>query len=237
MSGEVRILIAGSEVGSYPKVLPLNSRFRSDLPLLKLQVDIDWNPRAPAQALSSLEKRLVELCPSLRRHECRGHRRYHILCSDEQKETGREPIEVSLALAHLLEHVLIDALAFITSAPLVSGITGAHKDSARRFDIFVECPDPSLAPLVVRLAVSWISALLDGTSLDGAGRPTLELVRVLYQKRSEPLPIEKMAEQLGREPDAVRACLLWLEQNGFARKEPCAKNRRERDCYRLQGRS
>lgn len=108
-----------------------------------------------------------------------------------------EPLEASLALAHLLKHVMIDGPAFITSAPLVSVITGAHKDSTRRFDIFVECTDPSLAPLVVWLAASWLPAALDGTPLDGAGRPALDLVRVLYQKRPEPLPVEDLAAQLG----------------------------------------
>lgn len=234
MGGEVRILITGSEIGSYPKVLPLNSKFRSGVPLLKLQVEIDWKPRSPALALSALEQRLMELCPSLRHHECRGHRPYHILCSDEQKAAGHEPLEVSLALAHLLEHVLIDALAFITSAPLVSGITGAHKDSTRRFDIFVECSDPSLAPLVVWLAVSWLSASLDGTPLDGAGRPALDVVRVLYQKRPEPLPVEDLAAQLGRDPGAVHATLLWLEQHTFVRRESGAKHHGRRDGYRLQ---
>jgi len=235
MSGEVRILITGSEIGSYPTVLPLNSMFRPDVPLLKLQVEIDWMPRSPAQALSSLEQRLVEFCPSLRQHECRGHRPYQILCSDEQKASGHRPIEVSLALAHLLEHVLIDALAFITSTPRVSGLTGAHKNSTQRFDIFVECSDASLAPFVVWLAVSWVSAALDGTPLDGAGRPALEVVRALYQKRAEPLPIEDLAAHLGQEPGAVHATLLWLEQHTFVRKGPCAKSRGRRDCYTLQG--
>ena len=234
MGGEVRILIAGSEVGPHPEVLPLNSGFQSDIPLLKLQVDIDWNPPHPVRALASLEERLEELCPGLRQHQCRGHLRYHILRSGEQVEGGQEPIEASLALAHLLEHVMIDTLASITSAPLLSGITGAHRDSARRFDIFVECPDPSLAPLVVRLAVSWISASLDGTSLDGGGRLTLELLHFLYERRSEGVAMEEIARHLRREPAEVRRALLWLERNGFVCKGPSAMNPRGRERYRLQ---
>jgi len=232
MGGEVRIQIAGCEVGPHTEVLPLNSRFRPDVPLLKLQVDIDWDPRHPLRALSCLEERLVELCPGLRQHQCRGHLRYHILRSGEQPEDEKEPIEASLALAHLLEHVLIDTLAFITSSPLLSGITGARRDSAQRFDIFVECPDPSLAPLIVRLAVSWISELLGGTPIDGGGRLTLDLVHFLYQRRSEGLAMKEIAQHLGREPDEVRQALLWLEQNAFARKEPVNLSGAER--YRLQ---
>ena len=234
MGGEARILIAGSEVGPHPEVLPLNSGFRADVPLLKLQVDIDWNPPHPARALASLEERLEEPLPGLREHQCRGHLRYHILRSAEQLDGEQEHIEAALALAHLLEHVMIDTLAAITSAPLLSGITGAHRDSARRFDIFVECPDPSLAPLVVRLSVSWISASLDGTSLDGGGRLTLELVHLLYERRSEGLAPQEIARHLRREPAAVRRALLWLEQSGFVCKEPCPMNSRGRERYRLQ---
>ena len=224
MGGGVRILITGSEVGPHTQVLPLNARFRSDVPLLKLQVDIDWNPHHPLQALDLLEERLVELCPGLRDHQCRGHVRYRILRRQEPGGGEHEPVEASLALAHLLEHVLIDAMAFIISAPLLSGITGALEDSAQRFDIFVECPDPSVAPVTVRLAVSWISALLEGTSLDGKGRRALELVHLLYERRSEGLGLEEIAQNLGCEPDELHPALLWLEQNGFARKHLHAKS-------------
>ena len=90
-----------------------------------------------------------------------------------------------------------------------------------RFDIFVECPDPAVGPLLVRLAVSWISTLLDGSSVDGGGRDTLELVHLLYRRRPEGLAMEEISRQLGRELDEVRPALLWLEHHGFARREPC----------------
>lgn len=220
MSGEARILISGIEVGPHTDVLPLNASFRPDVPLMKLQVEIDWNPPHPHQALPRLEEQLAELCPGLREHKCRGHFRYHILRSGEAARAGQEPIEASLALAHLLEHVLIDMIAYVMSAPRLSGITGAHRDSLRRFDIFVECPDPAVAPLLARLAVSWIAALLGGESVDGGGRETLELAHLLYCRRPEGLALEEIARQLCREPDEIRRTLLWLERNGFARQEP-----------------
>jgi hypothetical protein len=233
MGGGVRILITGSEVGPHSAVLPLNASFRPDVPLLKLQVDIDWSPSDPVEALTVLEDRLVELCPGLRQHQCRGHVRYRILRAHEAGEVAQAPIEASLALAHLLEHVLIDAMAFIVSAPLLSGITGALEDSEQRFDIFVECPDPSVAPVTVRLAVSWVSALLEGTSLDGRGRQALELVHLLYERRSEGLPVEEIVQNLGRAPEEVHRTLLWLEQNGFARKQPPAKKSGKGTYYKL----
>ena len=232
MGGEHRIRIVGSEVGAHTHVLDLNSSFRPDVPLLKLQVDIDWTPRSPSRALSRLEDRLVELCPGLRDHECRGHFRYHILQSGEHADGEAEPIEAALALAHLLEHVLIDTLAYITSATRLSGITGAHRTSRRRFDIFVECPDPMVTTLVTRLALSWIAGSLGATSLNGRGRVSLELVRLLYLDRSRGVLLEDMTDHLGRPTREVRGALRWLEKEGFARKVSSrAKKGRER--YRL----
>ena len=108
------IHIREAELGLCPEVVALNAAFRKDLPILKLRVEIDWDPKAPGAALSALEAALLEVCPSLRDHQCRGDRTYRVLRSTDEAEAP-------LALAHLFEHVVIDAISFITNEPMISG--------------------------------------------------------------------------------------------------------------------
>ena len=151
MGREALIRIQGARLGSHPEALALNASFRRDTPILKLAVEVEWKPKEPAAALAALEARLVEFCPSLRDHQCRGEESYRILRStgdggrtapDDSTAQQAEPIEAALALAHLFEHVMIDTIAFITDAPIISGATAALKGSRKRFDIFVERLEP-----------------------------------------------------------------------------------------------
>ena len=103
MGEETLIHIRDADLGSHPEVFALNASFRKNLPILKLRVEIDWEPKVPGVALTSLEARLLEVCPSLRDHQCRGDEAYHVLRSTDGK--GRLPeerapeIEACLALA------------------------------------------------------------------------------------------------------------------------------------------
>ena len=218
-----RIRVAGVEVGLFPESLPLNPRFRPNMQRIKLEVDIEWQQEARVGALGEVEEALVEISPNLRRHECRGQPEYRILRAPGPRgasgEDGGEPIEIPLALAHLLEHLMIDAVAALTGEPLVSGATGARWDSRRRFDIFVECPDDALAPLVVRLSVDWMRAAIAGRRLDGTGRPALELAQDLYARAARGLDTKIWARRRGRDPRQVESALRWLEKNGFVRRE------------------
>lgn len=222
MGRESLIQIQDSDLGSHPEALALNDSFRSDVPILKLSVEIDWEPEDSRGALSALEARLVKFCPSLREHQCRGEAQYHILRSingeGRQVESPETPTEAALALAHLFEHVLIDTIAFITDAATVSGATGALKGSRNRFDLFLEAPDALAARFTVGLARSWVSDLVAGQSLNGEGRMTLELARYLYNTRPDAVEASGVARGLGRDRSAVREGLGWLERRGLARR-------------------
>ena len=221
MKRAARIRIAGRDFGLYPQSLSLNPRFRADVPRIKLDVEIDWKPRHPGRALAALEEALLEICPSLERHQCRGQIQYHILRGLEEPreapDDGAGDIETPLALAHLLEHVLIDTIAYVTGEKLLSGATGARRDSRQRFDIFVECPDAAVAQLAVELSVAWMKALLNGKAPDGAGRPALELAHHAYKGKARGLDLSKFAGHLAKRE--LSNALKWLEKNGFVRRE------------------
>ncbi len=209
------------DVGSHPQARRLNPQFSPEAPLLRLRVEVSWDPRDASTTLFGLEGRLARLSPTLARHQCRGHHDYRILRT-LARDTGGPPrlgrdFEPSLALAHVLEHLIIDAVSFLTGAPIVSGATGALRGVPHRYDVFVECPDPALARLVVALPLSWLSSLAAGGSLDGEGWTTLVVARHLYLRRhAGPCDPVALSRRLMRSPGEVEAALRWLERNGFA---------------------
>ena len=221
----IRVLDAA--LGSHPQARSLNPAFRSDVPILKLGVDIEWGPPEAAAAVAKLEARLVEFCPSLQQHQCRGREEYHILRSireaDRRLKHGETSIEPALALAHLFEHLMIDTMAFITDASIVSGATAALKGTHTRFDIFVESPDATAARLTVEVARWWISALAAGQSPNSEGRLILDLTRHLY-RAPDGVEVGELARRLEREPREVRDGLRWLERLGLTRPLDYAMN-------------
>ncbi len=229
MARDELIRIRHADLGSHPEAHLLNAAFRPGALVLKLCVEIDWEPTESPAAVGAIESNLVTLCPSLREHECRGREEYHILRSTNgrglQLEESETPFEAALALAHLYEHVMIDTLAFITDERVVSGATGALKGSRTRFDIFVESPDAVAARLAVGLATRWMTVLAAGESPNGAGgRATLELIRHLYRAQPEIIGVDEISRELGLSPAKVHEGLLWLESSGLTSRIPYSMN-------------
>lgn len=234
MDREPRIRFGEADFGSHPEAFPLNASFQKDLPILKLRVDVDWEPKAPAAALALLEAGLLEVCPGLRRHQCRGDASYHVLRPPDGKPgRGGAAIEAPLALAHLLEHVVIDAIAFITDEPLISGATAALSRSFHEFDLFVESPDPLIARLTAELARSWITEIARGAGLDGAHRLALDLCRRLYRAHPGPVEIDVAARPAGRDAGELRQALDWIERHGLVRRVRYGVNLSGRAYYEL----
>ncbi len=129
-----------------------------------------------------------------------------------------------MVVAHLVEHVMIDAVSFVTGEPIVSGVTAAHRSSKTRFDIFVESPDPAVASLAGQLGLSWVMAALRGVTFTDEGRPTLELARRFYESRPRDLGIDALAHEVASGPADVLETLAKLESAGFLRRSPYTVN-------------
>ena len=228
--------VLASDYGYHPSILALNQSLRPDTPTLRLTLEINWNPRDPVRSLSDLETGLLEVCPDLGRHHCRGPAQYHVhaaLRNNAQNGDGREfatqdhlpfrqraagAIEPSLALAHLIEHAMIEAVAFLTDSEKVSGVTGAHRYSVRRFDVYVECPDHTVGLLARYVGITWILSLLRRGSFDRAESLALQGAKLLYNRRPDSLEPAHAAEVLGIEAELARDILDRLEAAGFARR-------------------
>ena len=128
MGPEVLIQIRSVAHGTHPEARSLNHAFRPDIPVMKLGVDIGWEPTEPAAAVAALEAQLVEFCPSLQQHQCRGREEYLILRSIHESELQPEHGATSIepALAHLFAHLMIDTMAFITDESK-RGASGASR--------------------------------------------------------------------------------------------------------------
>ncbi len=227
--------VIGSDFGVFPAIARLNPMLTESSPLLKLTVRVHWSPDDPASELRDLERQLAAAAPSLGNHQCRGPHQYRLFQEDQGASSSRDggieqedavELEPGLALAHLYEHVIIDAVAYVTEAPRVSGLTGerAGGDTEITFDVFVECPDRVVADGAAHLARAWVELLLAGGHLDGGPRRALELARRLYRHRSVTLDAGAAARDLHQPLPEVEATLISLVRAGFALEEHAAFN-------------
>lgn len=228
------IRVQSLTVGPHPEARSLNRSFRSHVPLLKLRLEIEWEPPHPEAEMRRILQPLLALSPSLRDHTCRGDARYGVLRPGEGK-TGHTgpPFEAPLALAHLIEHLIMDIVAFVLEEPKISGATGAPLETTDLFDVFVEAPDPAVAGLAVHLSLAWVVRVQARASLDGLGRATLEAARYLYRERPHSVHPGAAATALSRTDREIRLALTWLESNGFARRDSFSMNFSDVPHYRV----
>jgi len=159
-SPEVRIVDV--EYAPVESAASLNRRIARDGPLLRATLDILWDAPDPVSVLDRIETALVDFSPSFQKHECRGPAGYHVFGIDRRPpRDGPLPIDGRLALAHLIEHAVIDFESTITHARRISGLTGAHRDPPGRFDLMVECPDPAVGRLCLVLAIRALTGAAD----------------------------------------------------------------------------
>ncbi len=218
------IEVVATDFGVFPQVVPLNPMLAADGTLLKLTVHVNWHPPGDAaERLRAAEERLAAAAPSLGLHQCRGPHQYRLF-QEGRAATDGAAFEPALALAHLFEHVIIDAVAYVTEAPRVSGLTGERGDVRLTFDVFVECPDRVVAEVTTRLCRSWVEEVLSGASLDGGVRRTLDLARRLYRQRPAAVDAAATARTLGVAVEDAEDGLLGLVHAGFAREEPTTLN-------------
>ena len=229
---DIAIDVRGAVVGMHPEALALNPRFRPDASRLKLQLKIEWDSATPAQ-IRELQDSLGDLSPSLKNHSCHGPREYRVQQPATLSSEDEGALEPGLALAHLIEHVIIDVVAFVTGARTVSGATGAPSDLSKPFDVFVECPDPAVARLATHLALHWIVTLLNGQSLNGTGPSALRLARHLYRHRPHTVNSCTATKEISQDPDRIVRAFEWLEDKGFACRVQYSMNFSGASYYRI----
>jgi hypothetical protein len=225
------------EHGRFPWSRSLNPKFPDGGRLLFAALDIAWSPPDAAFAIGRIEEELVAFRPGFSRHECRGAAAYHVFRVIRPASLGRPgdppPLEGPLALAHLIEHAVIDFQCLITEARSCSGATAARRAPAGRFDLVIECRDFAVGRCCLALAVDWLTSIARGHRLGPAERIVLAAAGAAYRRRGGRLRPALLARTLGSsEPDAGRA-LCALAGAGYLIEVPRSKRSRGAPEYRV----
>ena len=212
----------------------LNRAIARDSPLLKVSLDIHWDEPDPASALDRIEMTLAAFSPSFREHQCRGPFAYHVfrkqgppshgVAGDDAGAEGSpaqtaksraQPPDARLALAHLIEHAVIDFESTITHARRISGLTGAHRDPPGRFDLIVECPDPAVGRLCLSLAVRALTGAADARPPGRREHHILATARLAYHNPGRVWTPPGVARAFDWPGDRAAAALSSLRELGY----------------------
>lgn len=227
MTEHLEIQIAKTNYGLVPSAVSLNPCFDPAKPLFVATLDIRWEDKDPLTSIAHLEEELLRFSPSFTRHACRGDEAYHVFLK-KRPETGkgerrrvreqgppRMEFDGALALAHIVEHAAIDFQCAITGADRCSGVTGAHREPANRFDIFLECTDVRAGRCALVLALSWVASALSGGALGEFERGVLCAARMAYQRNGGLVTPPAIARELGWPQPRAERTLAALRDAGF----------------------
>ncbi len=212
------IRVAKIEYGPLPEASVLNPRMTAGSPLLLATLDIRWDPDDPVPAVARLEAALASFRPGLDQHECRGLPRYHVLALVRPASTQAAadgPFEGALALAHLVEHAVIDFQCSILDQTRCSGITAAHRAPRGRYDLMIECPEQHVGRCCLVLATTWLTSMARGHTLGTAEREILTAARLAYARRGETLRPMAVARSLGWPEARAASALSALRDVGY----------------------
>ncbi len=213
-----------------PVAATLNRKIAPDSPLLFAALTIRWEVSDPLAALSRLEQALLAFSPSFGRHECRGPLAYHVFLPAKD---APEPIEPRLALAHLIEHAVIDFQCAVLGQGRCSGVTGALRDRPGRYDLMIECRDYSVGRLCLRLAVAWVTAAIAGAALGTAEGDLLIAARRVHQEPWEMHTPPALASGLGWTESRAARALAGLRGAGYLDEHSYALNFTGIPAYRI----
>lgn len=237
------IRIAKVDYGPFADAPRLNPKLSPTHPLLLATLDIRWDPEDPVAQIARLERSLLAISPRFVKHECRGPDAYHVFRGDGDggdasgSETapppGPDKIEGRLALAHLIEHAVIDFQCAITSVRRCSGITAAYRTRKDRFDLMVECPDRRVGRASLALALAWVTSALGGRVTGPAERDVLDAARLVYTHPERSLTPVAAARALTCPEDRAAQALAALCDVGYVLEAPCTVNLSGIPAYRL----
>jgi hypothetical protein len=221
--------IAAIQHGTFQEASRLNPRFAPDRPLLLTTLDIVWTPADPLEAIAGLEERLLAFSPGFRKHECRGLEAYHVFpgpkaaAHDKPSPKGprrasspREaPYDANLALAHLVEHAIIDFQCEVTGESTCSGMTGAYRSVEHRYDLMVECGDFELGCCCLGLALSWMHEALQGHFLGVEHKDVLAALGWVRRHGSRAVFSSRLAMARGWTEERAERALTAIRDTGY----------------------
>lgn len=230
------IRIHGVEHGALAQAAALNRKIDPAIPILKVALEIHWEDPAAAERLVSIEAGLRRFSDTISHHQCRGLRAYRVFGPATEEGGAGHPrrqgdgagpppgFDAALALAHLIEHAIIDFQSFITGARRCSGVTGALTDPPGRFDLMVECPDPLAGRCALALAVTWLGTIASGGDLPETEKDLLAASRAVLRCPARRRTSSAIAGRLGWTERRADRALNSLCEMGCLGREAYAFN-------------
>ena len=210
--------------GEFPEILGLNPRFKPGGKKVKVVLDVQFPKTEKDNTdISSILMKLIQLLPSLERHQCGEHLFEHL----KSGKTGSvaQHLDKITDIAHMMEHVIIDLQSKITRMDSCSGITCGYKNPDSRFDLFVECKDKKVGTFSAFFAADLLKRLLAKRNLSRRYCALIDLAQYLYGNKSlqRHIRLDPMASQisseLGWKKSFVLSLLRKLKDFGFLNLE------------------
>lgn len=236
MSEAPTIRVTKIDRGPYPDAPDFNPKISSTAPLLLVTLEIRTTPNNSAGILQRLEKSLLAISPRFLKHECRGPDAYHVFRSNGKtpgKTPGTNGVEPGLAIAHLIEHAVIDFQCAITGLKRCSGITAAYRGRKDRFDLMIECPDLRVGRCSLALALSWVTGSIEGLPAGADEKEILDAARLVYERRGQALTPPAAARALSWPVGRAAHALAALRDVGYLREADWTVNLSGIPVYRL----
>jgi len=183
--------------GKFPEISYLNPRFRPGSLKLKLVLDVSSRGKTKKINFEKLYKKIHRLFPTLHKHKCCVSLLYGSLDSLAKKDLPIEEVGGVTDLAHLLEHMIIDLVSFISQMKTVSGITCGYKIPLNRFDLFVECKEKNVARFSCHFSLFLLKEFLSKKRLSKRHQRIIQLAKYIFDNTSLVFYPEKISSFFG----------------------------------------
>ncbi len=202
--------------GKFPEISYLNPRFRPGSLKLKLVLNISLRRKIN---FKRLYKKIQRLFPTLPKHKCCVSFLHGSMDSFAKKELPIEQVGGVTDLAHLLEHMVIDLVSFISQMKTVSGITCGYKTPLNRFDIFVECKEKNVARFSCYFSLFVLKEFLSGKRLSKKHYRIIQLAKLTFDNPSLAFYPEEISSFFGWRKSYTKDRIKDLIQLKYFTKE------------------
>lgn len=215
------ISILSMDHGLFPEIAPLNPALSATRDKLKITLDIsDDLAGRLVQADRSFRSRLLDVCPTLNRHACRGDNGVTPLDPDVLGEIcGLKRADDPVDVAHLLEHMVIDLVVEISGISRCSGVTCGLHEPTNRFHVYVECEDDSVGRIAVQVAVEALIKLLEAKEGPERFRRQVVMAQWVVGRNGNTYTATEAATALGWTVPETRETVGELVIRGFLNRE------------------
>lgn len=180
-----------------PKIRLLNHNFRDDRQHLVVTLDVHGYDPPRTNDFLTIYNALALLFPTLTQHSCCEEWESTPLYLQEQEGVSIKWVGEIADVAHLVEHVIVDLQCAITSMSRCSGVTCGHRDPEHRFDLFVECNNPTVGAFSTHFATFLVASMFGKPRLSLRYRDIVDAARLVTTASDAPRDGKVLAARLG----------------------------------------